>query len=186
MAAVPYRLSQTQNKSDPLLLFQFRLEFGGRVTGYFQSVSGLGISYDVVEHKVTANNGDPIVYKTAGRVKYEDVKFSRGVTDSLELWRWSGMVSDGYMVRARRHCSVVMMSRAFRDVARWDFFHAWPMHISGPEPKADSSDIAIEEMTLAHEGMLRRTITSSMAEELARKISDTLHGRVSLLERVDL
>ena len=175
-----------QRKSDPLVLFQFRLEFAGRVTGYFHGVTGLGLTYDIVEHRVTHNNGDPLVYKTAGRVKYEDVKFSRGVTDSLELWRWSGMVADGYMVRARRHCSVVMMNREFRDVARWDFFHAWPVHISGPEPKADSSDFAVEEMTLTHEGMLRRKITSTPAEELARKVADTLTGRVSLLERADL
>ena len=186
MPLLSLRKAESQRKTDPLLLFQFRLEFGGRATGYFQSVSGLGLSYDVVEHKVTHQNGDPIVYKTAGRVKYEDVKFTRGVTDSLELWRWSGMVADGYMVRARRHCSVVMMNRAFIDVARWDFFHAWPMHITGPDPKADSSDYAVEEMTLAHEGMLRRKVTTSLAEEIGRKIADTASGRVSILERIDL
>ena len=43
------------------------------------------------------------------------------------------------------------------EVARWDFLRAWPVKISGPSPKADSNEIGIEELTLAHEYIKRES-----------------------------
>jgi phage tail-like protein len=36
-------------------------------------------------------------------------------------------------------------------VARWEFEKAWPVKVTGPQPKADSNEIGIEELTIAHE-----------------------------------
>jgi len=42
-----------------------------------------------------------------------------------------------------------------RTVAQWNFTNAWPSKISGPQPKSDSNDVAMEELTLAFEGFKR-------------------------------
>ncbi len=37
---------------NPLVGFHFALEVGGKVTGYFTEISGLGSETEVTEHKV--------------------------------------------------------------------------------------------------------------------------------------
>ena len=41
----------------------------------------------------------------------------------------------------------------YEEVRRWNFINAWPSKISGPQISADSNDLAIEELTIVHEGM---------------------------------
>ena len=48
-----------------------------------------------------------------------------------------------------------MYDNALKEVARWDFERAWPVKITGPQPKADSNEIGIEEITITHEYITR-------------------------------
>lgn len=144
-------------KDDPLVGFQFRLDLGGRVVGYFTSVNGLGSEHDVAEHKVTDAGGHAVIFKVPGRIKWDDLTLSLGVTNSLDIWKWRKDVEDGDMKKARQNCSVTMMDRNFVDAAKWDFLNAWPKKVSGPQPKADSNDFSIEEMIITHEGLVRNT-----------------------------
>ena len=52
---------------------------------------------------------------------------------------------------ARRDGSIVMYDQQLKEVARWNFERAWPVKVTGPQPKADSNEIGVEELTLAHE-----------------------------------
>ena len=40
-------------------------------------------------------------------------------------------------------------------MARWNFESGWPVKVSGPSVKADSNEIGIEELSIAHEGLWR-------------------------------
>jgi phage tail-like protein len=46
-----------------------------------------------------------------------------------------------------------MFNRAYEEVRRWGFVNAWPAKISGIQLAADSNDLVIEELTIAHEGI---------------------------------
>ena len=144
-------------KSDPLVGFNFRLEIEGKLSGYFTEVSGIGSESEVVEQKLTDDKGRDFVQKVPGRLKWPNVTLKRGITDKMKIWKWRKLVEDGKMKDARTNCSIIMMDRNFEDVARWDFVNAWPSKVSGPIVKSDSNEFGIEEVTLVHEGMVRRS-----------------------------
>jgi phage tail-like protein len=50
-----------------------------------------------------------------------------------------------------------MYNQKLDEIARWNFERAWPVKVSGPQPKADSNEIGLEELTLAHEYIRRVT-----------------------------
>jgi phage tail-like protein len=140
--------------SDPLIGYQFGIEVGGMVKGYFAEVDGIGSESEVVEHKVSID-GKEMVQKMPGRLKWNDVTLNRGITDNLEIWFWRQLVVDGDVKGARRNCSILMYDRNAKVAARWDFVNAWPSKVSFRDVKADSNDFAIEEMVIVHEGMKR-------------------------------
>jgi phage tail-like protein len=140
---------------DPLVGFHFSLDFGGVVAGYFTECSGIGSEHEIIEHKVINDKGQEIVMKIPGRLKWENIVLKRGITSSMDLWKWRKMVEDGDVDGARRDGSIIMFDQDLNPVARWDFNRAWPTKVSGPSPKADSNEIGVEEVTIAHEYIKR-------------------------------
>lgn len=75
----------------------------------------------------------------------------RGITSNMDIWTWRKMVEDGNVQAARHDGSIVMFDQTLTEVARWNFENAWPLKVTGPQPKADSNEIGVEELTIAHE-----------------------------------
>ena len=143
--------------TDPLVGFNFGLELQGTITGYFTECSGVGSESEVIEHKVVNDKGMEIVQKIPGRLKWQDVTVKRGITADMQIWDWREMVEKGQMDQARKTCSIVMFDRNYEEVARWNFENAWPSKVSGPSVKSDSNEFGVEEMTIVHEGMQRKS-----------------------------
>jgi len=140
---------------DPLVGFHFALDFGGKVVGFFTECSGIGSENEVIEHKVVSD-GKEIVMKIPGRLKWENIVLKRGITSSMDIWDWRKEVEQGDVEKARREGAIVMMdSKLEKSVARWEFTRAWPSKVTGPQPKADSNEIGIEELTITHEYIKR-------------------------------
>ncbi len=144
-------------REDPLLGLHFGLEVGGKITGYFTEVSGLGSETETIEQKVVSGKGHEVVLKIPGRLKWGDIVLKRGITSNLDMWEWRKQVEEGDVEGARMNGSIVMYDQTLTEKARWNFNQAWPSKISGPTPKADSNEIGIEEMTLVHEYITRVT-----------------------------
>jgi phage tail-like protein len=142
-------------REDPLLGFHFGLDLGGTIAGYFTECSGIGSEHEVIEHKVINEKGQEVVMKIAGRLKWENIVLKRGITSSMDIWDWRKTVEDGDLEGARRNGSIVMYDQKLNPVAQWDFERAWPVKVSGPQPKADSNEIGLEEVTIAHEYIKR-------------------------------
>ena len=142
-------------ESDPLVGFQFAIEVGGMVTGYFTECGGIGSENEIAETKTVTDTGQEVVLKVPGRLKFGDVTLKRGITDNLQIWEWRQLVEEGKMSDARKNCSIIMFDRNYTPAARWDFVNAWPSTVSGPDVKSDSNDFGVEEMVLVHEGMKR-------------------------------
>jgi phage tail-like protein len=138
--------------SDPVISFMFSLEIEG-LTGYFTEVNGIISENPPVTHKVVTQDAKEVVLQLPGRCDGGEITFKRGLTVNFEFWTWREMVIEGKMNDARVDGSIVMFDRAYQEVRRWNFINAWPSKISGPTISADSSDFAIEELTIVHEGM---------------------------------
>ncbi|MFC1860700.1 phage tail protein [Chloroflexota bacterium] len=143
------------SREDPLAGFNFTLDIGGRVTGYFTEVSGLGSETETIEQKVMDSGGHEVVLKIPGRLKWGDITLKRGITTNLDIWDWRKQVEDGDVAGARCNGSIVMLDQMGAEAARWNFMNAWPSKVSGPTPKADSNEISVEELTLVHERIER-------------------------------
>lgn len=140
---------------DVLVGVHFSLETSGKLTGYFQEVSGLGSESEVVSNKSITSTGQMFERKIPGRLKWGDVTLKRGITANMDLYDWRKEVEQGNVDKARVSCTIRMHDQAFAVVAEWELDAAWPSKISGPSLKADSSEMGVEEITLVHEGIRR-------------------------------
>ena len=140
---------------DPLVGFHFGVDVQGKIAGFFTECSGLGSEHEIIEHKVITDNGQEVVMKIPGRMKWEDISLKCGITSSMDIWDWRQDVNNGNVDSARRDGSIVMYDQNLSEVARWNFERAWPSKVTGPQPKADSNEIGVEELNLTHEGIER-------------------------------
>jgi len=111
----------------------------------------------VVRQKVVDSSGHEFEQVTPGRLKWTDVTLKRGITAKMDIWDWRADVIKGDMGSARAPVSIIVLDRDYTDVARWDFVNAWPSKVSGPTVKADSNEFGVEEVTIVHEGMERKS-----------------------------
>jgi len=139
----------------PLVGFHFAIDLQGAVTGYFTECSGLGSEHEVIEHKVVTENGHEKIMKIPGRLKWENIVLKRGITSDMKIWQWRKEVEDGKVDTARKTGSVIMYDQQLTPIAEWRFERAWPVKVTGPQPKSDSNEIGIEELTIAHEYIVR-------------------------------
>ena len=143
-------------KTDPLVSFHFSLDLQGAVSGYFMEVSGVGSENEITEHKIMNHDGHgEEVKKIPGRLKWQDITLKRGITSAMDMWTWRKQVADGNVEAARKNGSIIMYDHLGAIVARWDFVRGWPSKISGPSVKSDDNAVGVEELTIAHEGIIR-------------------------------
>jgi phage tail-like protein len=135
--------------------WQCALFVGDQLFGYFTECSGIGSESEVIEHRVVDNNGNEVIRKIPGRPHFGNIILKRGITSDMGSWDWRQLVIDGDMAGARKDVTIVMFNRDYVEIARWQFFNAWPLKVTGPEPNADGNGVGVEELTIVHEGMYR-------------------------------
>ncbi len=145
----------TDSSKDPLISAWFGVEFQGQVVGAFKECTGLGSQNDVVEYKASGQQGQFIIKKVPGRLKWNNITLKRGITDAMDLWKWRQLVEQGNINQARRNGSVVMYDQDGMEMARWNFINAWPSKLAGPSANASNNEVAIEEIELTTEGYER-------------------------------
>lgn len=141
----------TGQVTDPFSNFNFLVEIDGITRAAFQEVSGFDSTIDVIEHREGGENTTP--RKLPGMTKYSNLTLKWGITDDVDLYTWHRQIVQGQI--ERRNGSIVLLDRAGQEVARWNFFRAWPTKYDGPDLNAEGNDVAIETLELAHEGVER-------------------------------
>lgn len=145
------------SREDPIIGFHFALDMQGVIKGYFTEVAGIGSETEVAEQKVVNEKGIQVVLKVPGRLKWGDITLKRGLTSNMDLWKWRKLVEDGDVKSSRKNGSIIMFDQSLKPVAQWDFKNAWPSKISGPNPKSDSNELQVEEITIVHEYIARKS-----------------------------
>ena len=90
--------------------------------------------------------------KAMGNTKWGDIELKRGVATDTSLWNWRKMIVDGKLEAARKDCTVTMLDSAGEAVETYSITNAWPKQYTGRGLKADSNEVAVEGITLCHEG----------------------------------
>jgi len=129
--------------------------------GGFQECTGLELSMDVQELNEGGRNDG--VVRLVGRGKYSPITLKRGMlapadgTVRNDLWAWIQQTLSGERP-VRRYDGVieVLDGASARTVATWVFDRGLPQKVGGPQLNAKSGEIAIEELTILHEGLRLR------------------------------
>ncbi|MDR0468846.1 MAG: phage tail protein [Peptococcaceae bacterium] len=131
--------------------YRFRLEIDGLEAGGFSEVSGFDANIDVIEYR----EGDMVQtpMKLPGLKKYGNLTLRQGLTDSIVLYEWIITGVEGPV--DRKTVTITVLDEAGEPAASWQVINAWPMKYTAPDFNATSSEVAIEALELAHEGMTR-------------------------------
>jgi phage tail-like protein len=140
---------------DPLVSAWFGLDFQQGVVGAFREATGLGSENEVVEYKASGPKGEQVIKKVPGRLKWNNITLKRGITDSMDMWKWRKLVEEGKIEEARKNGTVTMFNQKGDPVARWNFVNAWPSKLTGPSANATTNEAGIEELEITHEGYER-------------------------------
>ena len=137
-------------RDDPYPRFNFLVDVDGVERAGFTEVLGLEGEVEVIEYR---EGGDSTSASRLlpGRVRYPRVVLRRGVAGDTSLFEWWNAIRDGSL--DRRRVTVTLLDEARQPVARWNLPRAWPTKYVGPALNARASEVAIESLELAHEGI---------------------------------
>ena len=139
----------------PLPKFHFELEWGGVRMG-FTEVSGLDFETEVIEYR-EGNLPSYNKTKQPGLTKFTDVTLKRGIVlDNLEYyeqWVKTAMFQEK-KEQYRRTVTIKLLNEEHKAIITWTLSKAWPSKIQSTDLKADANEVAIETMTLVHEGLV--------------------------------
>jgi phage tail-like protein len=134
----------------------FRLSIGGaEAAGQFREVSGLDSEQEIVEHKGTDKNGNPITIKVPGNVKWSNIELKRGLDVDKKLWEWRYAVEMGGPDAQRKDCTLELIDYDGSAIATYNIRQAWPSKYTGAAMNAGSNEVAVEAITICHEGFKR-------------------------------
>jgi phage tail-like protein len=117
--------------------------------GGFSECSGLEIGMDIEEYKEGGNNGTVVRLPT--RIKWTNIRLKRGVALSDDLWQWHYGFVQGTV--SRRDGVISLLDELRNPVKVWSFKRGLPVRWAGPSLNAAQSQVAIEEIEIAHEGL---------------------------------
>jgi phage tail-like protein len=162
---VPNTNDVAENQLAPLQVFNFLVTFkrdalprssvpsGSQVqlcSGAFAECTGLEATVEPKVIKVGGAN-----YGTAqrmGRVSFATVVLKRGMTTTRDLWKWFQLVGGGAYAY-RLAVEIEMRDGGGAPVLTWGLARALPVKFKAADLNARGTEIGIEELHLAHEGL---------------------------------
>ncbi len=139
---------------NPISASQFALDVQG-LTAYFMEASGFENTTEIIEHVMQDKSGKRIYQKLPGNVKWADVSLKRGHTDDDALWKWRKQVLDGDIDGARKTGTITGYDYKGEPVIQYTFQRGWISKWSASGFTAKGNDVAVEEISITHEGLDR-------------------------------
>jgi len=137
-------------RNDPLPVFSFLVDLDGMGgQAFFKGVSGLRYETEVVP--VRAGGVNDTTYNLVGATKWSNLVFKQGFTRSSKLLKWRQDWMTGTMRRIGG--TITQLDTALNKHAQWTFVRGWPCKWDVSEFDASKSELAIETLEIAHDGL---------------------------------
>jgi phage tail-like protein len=156
------QFSVNAQRFDPYKKFKFRVKWDGRYVAGVSKVSALKRTTEVITHR---EGGDPSSSrKSPGRTEYEPITLERGVTHDTEFEKWANKVwhwganlgSEVSLQDFRKDIILEMYNEAGQPVIAYKIYRCWVSEFESlPELDANVDEIAIQMLTIEHEGWER-------------------------------
>jgi phage tail-like protein len=119
--------------------------------GSFAECTGLEATMEPKVIKAGGHNYGAI--QRAGPVTFATVVLKRGMTSRRDLWRWFEMTTRGGAYAYRLTATIHMKDSSAKTVVSWQLDHAMPIKFKASDLNAKGTDIGVEELHIAHEGL---------------------------------
>jgi phage tail-like protein len=139
------------SRNDPYGQFNFLIEIDGVTTAGFSEASGLTSDTNIMEYRDGDEALPATVRKLPGLIKFGNITLKRGYTQDITLWTWRQTVLNGTPQRTTG--TVTLLNEARQPVLSWTFTQGWPTKLEGPGLNGKTSEVAIEVLEIAHEGL---------------------------------
>lgn len=159
---------------DPYKQFKFRVKWDGRYVPGIVHVTGLTRTTEVVASR--PGSAPSLEQRSPGQTRYEPITIDRGRThdDAFEKWTdrvWrfgAGAGAEASLGDFRKDVMIELFNEAGQLVMAWKVYRCWPSRYSAlTELDANSTQVAIESITLEHEGWERdREVTEPVEPSL--------------------
>lgn len=143
---------------DPIGAYHFSLKLQGTPgdVATFTEASGFDSETQVIEFREVDSGGKIFIRKTIGGTKWADITLKRGmIQNDNKLFQWRQSVLDGDYSKARINGSVIGRNAKGEPTVQFDFVNGWISKWKGPSFSAKANDVALEEITITHEGLTR-------------------------------
>ncbi|MCB0075865.1 MAG: phage tail protein [Anaerolineales bacterium] len=139
------------DRYDPSPTFRFRVEISGVTVSRFSEVSGLEVQQQTEDYAEGGQNSH--LHRLPTRFKYSDLILKRGIAeDGKPLWEWLEKALSGEITP--HDVTVNLYDAEGKSALRtWNFADAYPIKWSATALAAETSAIAIETLSLAHQGL---------------------------------
>jgi len=143
------------NRKDPLPVFCFKVELslggGSAASAFFKSVSG--IRYETEPLPVREGGANDTIFQLVGTTKWSNIVLKQGFTGTSDLLRWREDWLTGRSMSRIATGTIFQLNTAMKQVAKWRFYRGWPVKWEIGEFDATKSELAIETLEIAHEGL---------------------------------
>lgn len=140
---------------DPFGNYYFSLEIDETEIAQFLECSGLKTAAAVFEIEEGGLNTH--THKRPGYSKWENIVLKRAVSKSaaFAVWRDDYLSStDNWAERGSTSGAIVVRDNAGNELRRYTFNSCWPVSWEGPSFSGSGSDLAVETLEIAHDGIL--------------------------------
>lgn len=135
----------------PLPRFHFQVDWGGTKMS-FTEVTGLVMEREKIEYR---HSDSPDFSKIAmpGMMKNSNITLKRGKFENdFDYNKWFDDVTNN-RAGVRRDVIIRLLNEQHIPVAAWSAARCFPVKLSAPDLKSDASEVAIESIEIAHEGL---------------------------------
>ncbi len=132
--------------------FRYKVEIDGIEAGGFTEVTGNDITIEAIEYREGDMTAETPM-KVPGLKKYGNLTLKQGLADSKVLYDWLASGLQGAV--ERKTVTITLNNDSQAAAASWQVINAWPTKYTAPDLNATASEIAIETLEIAHEGLTR-------------------------------
>jgi phage tail-like protein len=156
------QFSVNTQRFDPYKTYKFRVKWDGRYVAGVSKVGALKRTTETVTHR---EGGDPSSDRVSpGRTKYEPITLERGVTHDVEFEQWAnkiwnygaGLGAEVSLKDFRKDIIIEVYNEAGQLVLAYKVYRCWvSAYTALPDLDASANAVAIQSITLQHEGWER-------------------------------
>jgi phage tail-like protein len=115
----------------------------------FSECTGLEMTLETEDYEEGGNNGT--VLKFPKRAKWGEITLKKGITRRSDLFDWYYGFTQG--ITRRKDGIIILMNEKHEPHTVWSFRRGLPVKYVAPQLNAQQSNVAIETLTIAHEGL---------------------------------